>query len=76
MNTKTCRYVTDYTSNPYWGDYVNNFDNRDAVASAHPGGAQVLMADGSIHLLNETMEFALLRRLAIRDSGLTKKAAE
>jgi prepilin-type N-terminal cleavage/methylation domain-containing protein/prepilin-type processing-associated H-X9-DG protein len=42
------------------------------IRSAHPGGASVLFADGSVHFLAEGMDTALFKDLAIRDSGLVK----
>ncbi|MFW5692607.1 MAG: DUF1559 domain-containing protein [Thermoguttaceae bacterium] len=46
-----------------------NYDNNLPIQSAHPGGAHVLAADGSVHFLSESIEFDLYRNLAIRDSG-------
>ena len=76
LGTRTCRYVADYTASAYWGDYVNNMDNRDPIVSAHPGCAQALLGDGSVHTYSETIEFTLFQRLAIRDSGLVKEQAD
>ncbi len=49
-----------------------NYDNNLPVQSAHPGGAFVLMGDGSAHFLQEGLDFDLYRSLAIRDSGQLK----
>jgi len=50
-----------------------NYDNNIPIQSAHPGGAHVLMADGSVHFADESIAFDLLRNLAIRDSGELKE---
>ena len=39
------------------------------IQSAHPGGAHVLLTDGSVHFLQETMNVLTLRSLACRDDG-------
>lgn len=74
LGTRTCDYIADYRSSPFWGDLVTNLDNRTPVASEHPGGAQVLMCDGSVTFLSESIEFRLFQVLAIRDSGQPKSA--
>ena len=38
--------------------------------SFHVGGAHFLLADGSVHFLNENMDLTTFRRLGIRDDGL------
>jgi prepilin-type N-terminal cleavage/methylation domain-containing protein/prepilin-type processing-associated H-X9-DG protein len=40
--------------------------SRRALRSAHPGGAQAVMADGSVHFLDEATNVAILRLLAKR----------
>ena len=37
--------------------------------SRHPGGAQFVMADGSVQFINETIEFSIYQDLATRDGG-------
>ena len=73
IGTKTCEFITDYTWSKGWGDYVNNTDNTAPLISAHPGGTQGLLADGSVHFFSEAIELVTLQSLAIRDSGLTKE---
>ncbi len=41
----------------------------DEIFSDHPGGAQVLMCDGSVQFLRETIDVQLLYALASRDGG-------
>ena len=73
LNANTCDYVTDYTGSKYYGDYVNNTDNRDPICSAHPGGANILFADGSVHFIGDDIDFRLFQLMAIRDSGMPKE---
>ena len=40
------------------------------IHSAHPGGANVSLCDGSVHFLNESTEVILLQNLADRDDGM------
>ena len=47
---------------------VNCGLNR-AIQSAHTGGAQVAMVDGSVHFLAENTELQVLFNLANRDDG-------
>ena len=42
---------------------------NNPLQSAHPGGAYVAMADGSVLALSEKVDLAVLLRLAIRDDG-------
>jgi prepilin-type N-terminal cleavage/methylation domain-containing protein/prepilin-type processing-associated H-X9-DG protein len=48
---------------------AGNCGPNTPIQSVHPGGAGVLMADGSVHFLNEGLEVAILYNLANRDDG-------
>jgi prepilin-type processing-associated H-X9-DG protein len=50
----------------------SNYDNQVPIQSAHPGGAHVVLCDGSVHFLSENIDFDIFRWLAIRDSGELK----
>ncbi|WP_040351674.1 DUF1559 domain-containing protein [Blastopirellula marina] len=47
---------------PYAGNTI--------LTSYHPGGIQVLLADGSVRFIGETLDFLTLRQLCVRDDGL------
>jgi prepilin-type processing-associated H-X9-DG protein len=52
-----------------WG--VNGRDTpRGLASSAHPGGANVAMGDGSAHFLNENLNIHTLRALAAMQDGV------
>ncbi len=48
----------------HWGEY------NKTIQAAHPGGANVLLADGSARLLSDSTDIEMLRRLACRFDGL------
>lgn len=54
----------------------HNYDNNTPIQAAHPGGAHVLFCDGSVHFLPESIDFDLLKLLAVRDSGEVKNWKE
>jgi prepilin-type N-terminal cleavage/methylation domain-containing protein len=49
-----------------------NFGPNNPLLSAHTGGCQVGLADGSVRFLSDSTDLPLLKNLATRDSGLTK----
>lgn len=50
---------------------ANNCGPNRAIQSAHPGGATVGFADGSVHFLNEELEMRTLYNMATRNDGET-----
>ncbi|NLX95632.1 MAG: DUF1559 domain-containing protein [Rhodopirellula sp.] len=51
------------------GGASTTYNANTVINSHHPGGAQGLLVDGSVHFLSETMELELLRRLAVKNDG-------
>lgn len=74
INTKTCERMSNHSHHEYWtGGYITDKDNLAPVTSAHPGGAQFLFVDGSVHFINETIDMGTYQNMAIRDSGVTQQ---
>lgn len=48
---------------------ANNYGPNNGLASAHVGGAHVLLGDGSVRFLSNNMNMQTLRALATRDDG-------
>ena len=48
--------------------------NNTILNSSHPGLVQVVMADGSVHALSDSMDVAVLRMLCSADDGLVNDA--
>ena len=69
-NTATARYRINFNTYNATGVGFHYSFNRP-ILSAHPGGAQVLMADGSVHFLNEELELQTLYNICNRDDGYT-----
>jgi prepilin-type processing-associated H-X9-DG protein len=46
-----------------------NCTNDDEIFSWHPGGANALFADGSVHFLNELITAPLVAALVTRAGG-------
>ena len=47
----------------------NNVGHNNGIRSSHPGGAQVLLGDGSVRFLAENLNLLTLHLLATRDDG-------
>ena len=68
FNLTTIRYPINM--NTYDAPGVNeNHGANNPVLSAHPAGAQVGLADGSVRFLPDSMSIITLKRLAIRDDA-------
>ena len=50
-----------------------DFHANNPLISAHTGGVQVTLADGSVRFLTNSTDLPLLKRLATRDSGVPKE---
>ena len=57
--------------NPLTGqDYPpDNWPNRYAFTSQHPGGAQFAFVDGSIHFISDSIDINVFRALGTRSGG-------
>ena len=72
FNLLTVRYSPNakaINNDATWPGIGDNFGINLPLNSAHAGGAQVLMGDGSVRLVNNTIDMLSLRRLATRDDG-------
>jgi prepilin-type processing-associated H-X9-DG protein len=48
----------------------NVYDASTLLNSAHPGGVQALLADGSVRFISDSVQFANMQRLCVRDDGI------
>jgi prepilin-type processing-associated H-X9-DG protein len=48
-----------------------NWQAARGFKSLHPGGAQFVMADGSVHFVNESIDHNIYRGLSTRNGGET-----
>jgi type II secretory pathway pseudopilin PulG len=61
----------------FWADPYNAFvhegainqSRADEIFSDHPGGAFILLADGKVHFLSESVDVAVVSALATRSEG-------
>jgi len=68
FNTTTIMYPINGATLSLTG-VRNNDGTNNGIFSAHPGGAQVVVADGSVRFLSENLELRTLKLLATRDDG-------
>jgi prepilin-type N-terminal cleavage/methylation domain-containing protein/prepilin-type processing-associated H-X9-DG protein len=69
----------DYTTYGQWANGMNIFDQTGPINvqqwsemwSDHPGGAQVVLCDGSVHFAADTISTTVLAPLCTRDGGNT-----
>jgi prepilin-type processing-associated H-X9-DG protein len=61
------RQVRIASFNVTWA--VNKRTTRRVFRSDHPGGAQFVFVDGSVHFVSETIEYPVLRALVTRAGG-------
>lgn len=72
----TCVYhPINFKSTTGYGIKYNCGPNSP-VQSVHPGGANVAFADGSVHMLSESLDMNLLRYLATRNDGQAVTGAD
>jgi prepilin-type N-terminal cleavage/methylation domain-containing protein/prepilin-type processing-associated H-X9-DG protein len=55
----------------YWGGGIgsDNFESMLAAGSAHPGGINVLFADGSVRFVKSTIQYFTWHAVGTRDGG-------
>ncbi|MEX0792280.1 MAG: DUF1559 domain-containing protein [Pirellulaceae bacterium] len=68
FNTTTIMYPNNSVTTALTG-VSNNDGVNNGIFSAHPGGSQVVICDGSVRFLSENMELRTLKLLASRDDG-------
>ncbi|MCY2987122.1 MAG: DUF1559 domain-containing protein [Planctomycetota bacterium] len=78
-NITTVRYRLNYTKvlggTPQPGCSENHGINNP-LQSPHAGGLSVVMTDGSVQFISQTMDLVVLLRLAIRDDGQPVKIGD
>jgi len=70
FNCTTIRYPPNSVSTSWDGCGANDGQNN-GVYSAHPGGVNGLVADGTVRFISDTVDMFSLRALATRDDGRT-----
>ena len=69
------RHSVEYVSLcPPTIDYLKKFpgwNEARGFKSIHPGGAHFVMADGSVHFVNESIDHNIYRGLSTRNGGET-----
>jgi prepilin-type N-terminal cleavage/methylation domain-containing protein/prepilin-type processing-associated H-X9-DG protein len=79
INYPTCLFernpisnmVTTWSNNPSNQFSPNNWTTSQGFKSKHPNGAQFVFCDGSVHFLNETINYDTYQRLGYRRDGRT-----
>lgn len=69
-NTTTVRYGPNapvVNNNPSWPGVGSNFGSNNPLNSAHTGGVHVLLADGAVRFIGDSIDMGTLRRLSARD---------
>lgn len=68
FNCTTIRYPPNSVSTSWPGCGANDGQNN-GIYSAHPGGVQGLMGDGTVRFISDTIDMYGLRLMATRDDG-------
>ena len=66
-NLTSVRYKVNEFNQGLASNYCGG--SNSAIQSAHPGGASVLLGDGSVRFLREALDLQTLYNLANRDDG-------
>jgi prepilin-type processing-associated H-X9-DG protein len=70
INYDSCRQVPWGTGRQDCSTYAN-WNTSSGFKSRHPGGAQFVMADGSVHFISENIDYRNYQRLGDRRDGET-----
>ncbi|QDV54890.1 DUF1559 domain-containing protein [Rosistilla oblonga] len=68
LNITVLRYPVNW--NGAATEYCPGYYKHTIMRSNHPGGAQVVLSDGAVRFLPETMDFSNLMRISSRNDGL------
>lgn len=76
INFPTCYQERDITGlliggASGWGSYWSDYASSNGAHSKHPGGAQMVFADGSVHFLRENISYETYQRLGVRNDQRT-----
>jgi prepilin-type N-terminal cleavage/methylation domain-containing protein len=73
FNCTTVRYSPNAPAVPSdtasWPGTGDNYGPNNPLSSAHTGGVQVLLGDGSARFISDNIDMLTLRRLAVRNDG-------
>jgi len=72
FNLTTVRYPPNapvVNNDANWPGVGDNFGSNNPLNSAHTGGVQILLGDGSARFLSDNIDILTLRRLAARNDG-------
>jgi hypothetical protein len=72
FNMTTVRYSPNapaIDNNANWPGVGDNYGSNNPLSSAHTGGVQILLGDGSVRFLSDNIDMLTIRRLATRSDG-------
>jgi len=72
FNMTTVRYSPNapaVNNDPNWPGVGDNYGSNNPLSSAHTGGVQILLGDGSARFLSDNIDMLTLRRLCTRNDG-------
>ena len=69
LNLTTIKYPPNSNRSIANPGVHNNMGSNNPILSDHPGGSQVLRADGAVNFMSHNIDLLTLRRLATRDDG-------
>ncbi len=72
FNLTTVRYAPNapaINNDAAWPGVGDNYGSNNPLSSAHTGGVQVLLGDGSARFISDNIDMLTLRRLATRNDG-------